>query len=106
MKSVILSIDTSDRENTVVTLEVEGKVEKLVVDTPLGSGTAVLSSIETILGKHGLKLPDITDLRVATGPGSYTGLRVGAAIVNTLSWLLRVPVNGEPSNSVITPHYT
>ncbi len=105
MKKVVLDIDTSDRTKSVVSLTVGNKTEKLVVETPLGSGTAVLSSIETILGKHGLKLTDITDFRVATGPGSYTGLRVGAAIVNTFGWLLRVPVNGNAARTPVVPEY-
>ncbi|OGG14707.1 tRNA (adenosine(37)-N6)-threonylcarbamoyltransferase complex dimerization subunit type 1 TsaB [Candidatus Gottesmanbacteria bacterium RIFCSPHIGHO2_01_FULL_46_14] len=105
MKSVILSIDTSDRMKSVITLDVEGRIEKLTVETPLRSGTAVLSGIESLLAKNSLKMGDITDIRVATGPGSYTGLRVGASIANTFSWLLKVPVNDEPIGTYVTQHH-
>lgn len=105
MKKTVIHIDTSDRTKTVVAVEVEGKVEQLVVDTPLGSGTAVLSGIESLLAKNSLKLNDITGIRVATGPGSYTGLRVGASIANTLAWLLKIPVNDKPIGTFVTEHH-
>ncbi|MBI4062482.1 tRNA (adenosine(37)-N6)-threonylcarbamoyltransferase complex dimerization subunit type 1 TsaB [Candidatus Gottesmanbacteria bacterium] len=106
MKSVILSIDTSDRTKSVVGIEVYSKVEKLEVDTPLGSGTAVLTAIETKLTQLGLTLKDITGIRVATGPGSYTGLRVGAAIANALGWMFGIPVNSKPVGMFVSPRYT
>ena len=105
MKKIVLSIDTSDRTKSVVSIEVKGNVEALAVETPLGSGTAVLSGIESLLAKNSLKMNDITGIRVATGPGSYTGLRVGASIANTLSWILNVPVNDKPIGTFVTRHY-
>mgnify|MGYP001564908448 CR=1 FL=1 len=105
MKNMIITIDTSDRTKSIVTLEFDRKLEKLEVDTPLGSGTAVLSGIESLLAKNSLNLNDISRIRVATGPGSYTGLRVGASIANTLSWILRVPVNDKPIGTYVTKHH-
>ncbi len=105
MKKLVVYIDTSDRTKSIVTIEIDGKIEKVEVDTPLGSGTAVLTAIETILGKHKLTTSDITHVRVATGPGSYTGLRVGVAIANMLGHLLGVPVNNQPVGQGATPDY-
>lgn len=104
MKSLVLSIDTSDRTKSFVSLNIDGKIETIGLDTPLGSGTAVLSGIESLLAKNSLKLNDITGIRVATGPGSYTGLRVGASIANTLSWILKIPVNDKPIGTLVTQH--
>ncbi len=101
----IVAIDTSDRAKSAVALEIDGKVEKLEVETPLGSGTAVLTTIESILGKHKLTTSDISKITVATGPGSYTGLRVGIAIANMLGFLLGVPINGLPAGQQAFPVY-
>ena len=106
MKKVVLSIDTSERTKAVMSLEVEGKTETIGVDTPLGSGTAVLTALESLLTKHKLTVRDVTGLRVATGPGSYTGLRVGAAIANSLAWILKIPVNSKPVGTFVFPRYT
>lgn len=105
MKKVVVFIDTSDRNNSIVGIEIDGTIDKLEVATPLGSGTAVLTAIETILGRHKLKTGDISEIRVATGPGSYTALRVGASIAATLSWLLMVPINGKPPGTKIDIEY-
>lgn len=58
--------------------------------------------IDTLLKKHGVALPDIEEIEVNTGPGSFTGLRVGIAVANTLGFILKIPVNGE---KMIEPAY-
>ena len=41
------------------------------------------------------KIKDISEIEVNTGPGSFTGLRVGVSIANALGWALGIPVNGK-----------
>ena len=105
MKKVMVTIDTSDRNISRVTLEIDAASENIAVKTPMGSGTAVLTAIGKILAKHKLTVADITEVHVETGPGSYTGLRVGVAIANMLGELLSVPVNGLPVGQSVTPVY-
>lgn len=38
---------------------------------------------------------DLTEIEVFTGPGSFTGLRVGVSIAQALGWSLGIPVNGK-----------
>lgn len=41
---------------------------------------------------------DITELHFFTGPGSFTGLRIGATVINALGQELNIPIfdqNGE-----------
>lgn len=52
-----------------------------------------------------MKLSDITEIQVKTGPGSFTGLRVGVSVAKTLGKLLHIPVNGT-LDAVIVPLYT
>lgn len=104
-KKVLLRIDTSDRTKSVVVLEDAGGIKRLEVETPLGSGSAVLTAIEKLLTDAGHNVKDVTDVRVATGPGSYTGLRVGIAIANMLGTLLGVPINDLAVGQTVTPQY-
>lgn len=84
-------IDTSHSE--VLILKVDGEVFE--TESKRDKSQALLPFLESILSAKGKKLFDITELEVNTGPGSYTGLRVGLAIVQTLGWLLHMPVNGK-----------
>lgn len=48
----------------------------------------VVSSIENILIKNGLTIKDINEFSYDKGPGSYTGLKIGSSVINTLNWVL------------------
>jgi len=48
-----------------------------------------------LLTENKLTLKMITAIDINTGPGSYTGLRVGMAVAQTLSFFLDIPLNGK-----------
>lgn len=48
--------------------------------------------IQEILRRNNLKIQDISVISVSYGPGSYTGLRIGAATAKTLSYALNIPL--------------
>ena len=86
-----LFIDTSSAEKIIVGLddrrfETEARQEK---------SQKLLPFIDELLKKRGKKIEDITEIEVNTGPGSFTGLRVGVSVANTLGWVLGVTVNGK-----------
>lgn len=86
-----LSVDTSDNQKTIVGLDGE-RLEKI---TGPDKSQQVLSLIDQILKKNKKSLRDITEIEVETGPGSFTGLRIGVAVANALGWSLKIPVNGK-----------
>ena len=66
----------------------------------------VLPMTKAILEKYDLTLQDLTAIHVNTGPGSFTGLRVGIAIANCLGYLLKIPVNGKEIGQTVDAVYT
>jgi tRNA threonylcarbamoyl adenosine modification protein YeaZ len=50
--------------------------------------------IDQFLKKNKVDLKDLKAIAVFKGPGSFTGLRVGISIANTLAWVLKIPVIG------------
>jgi tRNA threonylcarbamoyl adenosine modification protein YeaZ len=99
----ILFIDTSNNKEIKVGLVIDGKDH--IVSQPVDSRRAqvVLPLIERLLAEHKLTQKDLTAIEVNPGPGSFTGLRVGLAIANTLGFLLNIPVNGK---KMVEPEYS
>ena len=101
---ILLAADTSGKDGSIALARVlEGlgidghsasKVETLEV-VPLEGGTfsaQLVPQISTLLAKHGLSQLDIGAFAVASGPGSFTGLRVGLAAIKALAEVLGKPI--------------
>lgn len=101
--NMVLFIDSSERNTTVVSLNINGKEKKLVEVSETKKAQNTLPLIEKLLKDEGIKLTDLTEIKINTGPGSFVGLRVGVSIANTLGFLLKIPVNGKITP--ILPHY-
>ena len=48
--------------------------------------------IQDVLTEVGISLKDLSAVSVASGPGSYTGLRIGAATAKGLCYALKIPL--------------
>jgi len=98
---MLLFIDTSDNSRTIVGLE------KDLLEQPTGPDKSqqVLSLINQILKKNKKTLKDLTAIEVETGPGSFTGLRVGLAVANALGWALKIPINNKKIGDLVEPKY-
>jgi tRNA threonylcarbamoyladenosine biosynthesis protein TsaB len=86
-----LFIDTSSADKIVV--ELDG--DRVETEARKDKSQKLLPVIDKLLKKNKRKIEDITEIEVEEGPGSFTGLRVGVSIANTLGWVLGVPVNGK-----------
>lgn len=57
----------------------------------------LLSKIESLLASQGKTRQDIQGIVGFAGPGSFTGLRIGLTVANTLAYGLQVPIVGIAS---------
>ena len=59
------------------------------------------------LAEHGKTWQDLTEIHFFAGPGSFTGLRIGAAVVNSLAKELNIPLFDHTGRRVdiILPDY-
>lgn len=67
----------------------------------------LLAFIHEKLQENNADWQDISEITFMSGPGSFTGLRIGAAIVNTLASELNIPLydhHGE-KHQIILPDY-
>ncbi len=86
-----LFIDTSNAEKIIVGLNDQRFESEARKDT----SQKLLSFIEEILKKNNIQFKDLKSIEVNIGPGSFTGLRVGVSIANTIGWVFDIPVNGK-----------
>jgi tRNA threonylcarbamoyladenosine biosynthesis protein TsaB len=96
---ILLVIDTSSRQGSVALARAgeaadASKVEMIGV-APLTGGTfsaQLVPQIAGLLAEHGFQKKDIGAFVVVSGPGSFTGLRVGLAAIKGLAEILQKPI--------------
>lgn len=77
---VILSIETSSRGGSIALLGVDGTISALDLSEGASHGSDLMPAVDRLMRGAGALDPQAIDwVAVGTGPGSYTGLRVGAA---------------------------
>ena len=67
----------------------------------------LLGFIHEKLKENDADWQDISEITLMSGPGSFTGLRIGAAVVNTLAHELDVPLYDHhgKKHQIIIPDY-
>jgi tRNA threonylcarbamoyladenosine biosynthesis protein TsaB len=94
---LLLVTDTSGKHGSVALTRAgsTGNEVELVDAAPLAGGTfsaQLVPQIAGLLAKHGFGKGDIAAFVVVSGPGSFTGLRVGLAAIKALAEILRKPI--------------
>jgi tRNA threonylcarbamoyl adenosine modification protein YeaZ len=99
---LILGIDTSVRQGSVALLRglesgtaAAAKAEAIeLVSLAEGQASEVLvPAIDALLARHGVAKNSLALVGVASGPGSFTGLRVALATAKGLAEAFGIPVN-------------
>jgi tRNA threonylcarbamoyladenosine biosynthesis protein TsaB len=93
---LILATDTSGKHGSIALARgnPDGNCEVIEV-VRLTGGTfsaQLVPQIAALLAKHGFHKEDIGAFAVASGPGSFTGLRVGLAAIKALAEVLQKPI--------------
>jgi tRNA threonylcarbamoyladenosine biosynthesis protein TsaB len=102
---LLLAIDTSGKQGSIALARADdssaaqnqagGDHIELIETVALAGGTfsaQLVPQISDVLSKHGFTKSDIGAFAVASGPGSFTGLRIGLAAVKALAEVLQKPI--------------
>jgi len=93
---LLLAIDTSGAGGSIALAQCGTKGDCQVLEVvPIEGGTfsaQLVPQVATLLAKHGFTKQDIDGFAAASGPGSFTGLRVGLAAVKALAEVLHKPI--------------
>jgi len=90
----ILLIDSSTSVLRVGLAMAEGKILSAENRDRFRHAEFIISLIDRLLQENALSKKELTGLIVSTGPGSFTGLRVGLATAKGLAQALKIPVAG------------
>jgi tRNA threonylcarbamoyladenosine biosynthesis protein TsaB len=92
---MILFIDTSDFNNlhfALVPPDEKIKVEQLSKTVAYNENHKTLELLQKFLKKQKTQLKQVKKIVVCSGPGSFTGIRVGVALAQAMGFALNIPV--------------
>ena len=95
---LVLALDTATPASTAALVEVtadglRGVAERRTVD-PRAHGERLAPEIAGILADHDVRPRDLAAIVAGTGPGPFTGLRVGLATAASMAQALAIPTYG------------
>ena len=82
----ILSLDTTAREGSAAIVEDDRVIEVRRGDASRSHAERLPSELIALLEAHALSFADVDVFAVASGPGSFTGLRIGIATIQGLAF--------------------
>lgn len=93
----ILGIDSSGLVASAAILSEETVVAEFTVNNKQTHSQTLLPMLDEVIRYSGIALEEIDAIAVAAGPGSFTGLRIGAATVKGLGLVLDKPIIPVPT---------
>jgi tRNA threonylcarbamoyladenosine biosynthesis protein TsaB len=85
MSLYVLAIDTTGDVGSMALVGERGLIEEVVLDSPDGFAHVLFDEIERLLHRQGLNVSRIDAFASASGPGSFTGVRVGLTAAKGLA---------------------
>ncbi len=82
---MILAIDTTSEFGSIALTEANVVVEEIALHSPEGFGHVLFGHIQHLLEKNGTTVHQMECFAAASGPGSFTGVRIGLAAAKGLA---------------------
>lgn len=93
----ILAVDTSTASGSVALLHDQVIAAEWTLLSAHTHNRRLLHGIDRILADAHWALEDVDLFAVTTGPGSFTGIRIGLSTMKAVAWALGKPLVGVPS---------
>jgi tRNA threonylcarbamoyl adenosine modification protein YeaZ len=101
-RPTILAIDTATTRVVIASGSPEGIADGITTwAAGYRHGETLLPSIGRFLGEQNIRRSRLTGIVVGTGPGAFTGLRVGLATAKGMAHGLGIPLVGVPTGEAL-----
>lgn len=101
MSACVLAFDTSADHGSVVLGNRERVLARCALPARRARSESLLPAVRDLLDRTGVTLDDVEAIAVGSGPGSFTGLRIGAALAKGLCFARGLPLYAYSSLSAI-----
>lgn len=101
---LLLAIDASGRQGGITLARGNDREFQIVESAAIQGRTfsaELIPQVSELLSRHGLTPWQLEGLVAVTGPGSFTGLRVGLTAIKGLSEVLKLPIADVTSLEVL-----
>jgi tRNA threonylcarbamoyladenosine biosynthesis protein TsaB len=92
VNELILAVDTTHEFGSLALLDGTEVVEEVLLHSPEGFGQVLFMRMAELLDRRGRKIQEMDCFAAASGPGSFTGVRIGLACVKGLAEAAGRPV--------------
>jgi tRNA threonylcarbamoyladenosine biosynthesis protein TsaB len=92
VSGLILAIDTTSEFGSVALLNGDRLIAEVLLHSPDGFAHILFEHLRVLFERHGIRPADVDCYAAASGPGSFTGVRVGLSAVKGLAEANSKPV--------------
>lgn len=93
---MILALKTASMETELSLLNESGQtIDHELWQSGRQLSEKLLSHIEALIKKHEQAISDLDGIVVFEGPGSFTSLRIGLTVTNTMAYAQGIPIVGS-----------
>jgi len=97
----ILAMDTSNQILGVAVLRNGEIAGSSITNINRNHSVRLMPAVERLMKEIGMAPDELDKIIVASGPGSYTGVRIGVTTAKTLAWSLGIPISTVSSLEVL-----
>lgn len=100
MKLFLFINTVSSNQISIGLFNKNGLIDEVVYQSINNRSREALNLLDKLLKKNEVELKSLKGIAVVIGPGSFTGIRLGLAVANTLAFFLKIPIIGITSDKV------
>lgn len=101
----ILGIDTATMAGSIAVITEQQLIAEITVNTKTTHTERLLPLIDQTLRAASLTIQQIDGIAVASGPGSFTGLRIGVTTAKSLAYSIQKPLVGVPALDALASQF-